>query len=83
MDTYSDIELVQRSVSGDARAFEHLVNRHYMTVYGISYKWCGVKQDAEIIALAGAAGGKDEFGFRTEFLNLVRLAKTARAMGNN
>jgi len=50
MDTYNDIELVQLSVGGDAHAFEHLVKRHYMTVYKVSYKWCGVKEDAEDIA---------------------------------
>ena len=65
MDTHSDIELVQRSVSGDARAFEHLVTRHYMTVYRISYKWCGVKQDAEDIA-------------QEVFVNLARKLKSFR-----
>ena len=65
MDTHSDIELVQRSVSGDARAFEHLVTRHYMTVYRISYKWCGVKQDAEDIA-------------QEVFIKLARNLKTFR-----
>ena len=65
MDTYSDIELVQRSVSGDARAFEQLVTRHYLTVYRISYKWCGVKQDAEDIA-------------QEVFVNLARKLKTFR-----
>ena len=49
MDGYNDIELVEASIDGDARAFEHLVKRHYMTVYRISYKWCGVKEDAEDI----------------------------------
>ena len=50
MDTYSDIELVELSVGGDAEAFEYLVKRHYMTVYKVSYKWCGVREDAEDIA---------------------------------
>lgn len=36
----------------------------------------------DVIDLAGAARGDDQFGYRTEFLNLVRLAMTARAMGN-
>jgi Ca-activated chloride channel homolog len=31
----------------------------------------------EVIALAAAARGEDVFGYRAEFLNLVRLAKTA------
>jgi len=35
----------------------------------------------DIIALAEPARGRDRFGYRTEFINLVRLAKTARAMG--
>ena len=50
MDTYHDIELIQRSVSGDRRAFEYLVTRHYMTAYRISYACCGSKQDAADIA---------------------------------
>ena len=50
MDSYNDIKLVELSIGGDARAFEHLVKRHYMTVYRASYKWCGVKEDAEDIA---------------------------------
>lgn len=34
----------------------------------------------DIIGLAQPARGRDPFGYRSEFLNLVRLAKTARAM---
>jgi Ca-activated chloride channel family protein len=34
----------------------------------------------DIIALAGPARGQDLFGYRTGFLNLVRLAKTAGSM---
>ena len=36
----------------------------------------------DVIELARGAKGNDEFGYRSEFLNLVRLAKTAAAMGN-
>ena len=36
----------------------------------------------DIVGLAQPVRGKDSFGYRMEFLNLVRLAKTARAMGN-
>ena len=50
MDNYSDIELVELSVDGDAEAFEYLIKRHYLTVYRASYKWCGVREDAEDIA---------------------------------
>jgi RNA polymerase sigma-70 factor (ECF subfamily) len=49
MDNYSDIELVELSVDGDTEAFEYLIKRHYMAVYKVSYKWCGVKEDAEDI----------------------------------
>jgi Ca-activated chloride channel family protein len=34
----------------------------------------------DVIALAQANKGPDEFGYRTEFVNLVRLAKSAQAM---
>ena len=34
----------------------------------------------DVIALATASRGSDSFGYRAEFVNLVRLAKTARAM---
>ena len=34
----------------------------------------------DVIAIANEAKGKDEFGYRAEFVNLVRLAKTARGM---
>jgi Ca-activated chloride channel family protein len=37
----------------------------------------------DVITIAESARGKDRFGYRAEFLNLVRLAKTARAMGDN
>lgn len=35
----------------------------------------------DILTLARGAKGEDFFGYRTEFLNLVRLSKTAAAMG--
>ena len=36
----------------------------------------------DVITIAEPVRGKDRFGYRTEFLNLVRLAKTARTMGD-
>lgn len=50
MDSPTDIELVDLAEAGDAGAFERLVDRHYMLVYKVSYKWCGIKEDAEDIA---------------------------------
>lgn len=35
---------------------------------------------ADVITLAEPARGEDRFGYRSEFLNLVRLAKSARAL---
>lgn len=70
MENRSDKELVRLSLDGNASAFEHLVQRHYQMVYRVSYKWCGVKEDAEDIAqdvfvkLAkniGRFGGKASF----------------------
>lgn len=34
----------------------------------------------DVLALAAASRGRDEYGYRSEFLTLVRLAKSARAM---
>lgn len=34
----------------------------------------------DVIRMAGGARGRDEFGYRSEFLQLVRAAKTARSM---
>ena len=65
MDNYNDIELVQLSIGGDARAFEHLVKRHYTSAYQVSYKWCGIKEDAEDIA-------------QEVFVKLARKLKTFR-----
>ncbi len=36
----------------------------------------------DVITLAKPVRGEDRFGYRAEFLNLVRLAKTASAMGD-
>lgn len=50
MADYSDMQLVDLSLSGNERAFENLVERYYLSVYGLSYKWCRIKEDAEEIA---------------------------------
>ena len=36
----------------------------------------------DVLALAKPARGDDPYGYRAEFLNLVRLAESARPMGN-
>jgi RNA polymerase sigma-70 factor (ECF subfamily) len=50
MDALGQKQLLDRAAEGDRRAFEHLIKRHYMLVYTVSYKWCGIKEDAEDIA---------------------------------
>ena len=37
----------------------------------------------DVIEMARGAKGDDEFGYRTEFINLVRLAKSASALSRN
>jgi len=49
MESFSDMELVERAQESDSSAFENLITRHYMTVYRAAYRWCGVKEDAEDI----------------------------------
>jgi len=65
MDEHNDIELVNLARGGDAHALEHLFQRHYLTVYRLAYKWCGVKEDAEDIA-------------QEVFVKLVRKLQTFR-----
>jgi len=72
MENPEDIELVRLAKEGDSAAFENLAKRNYMLVYKISYKWCGVKEDAEDITqevfmkLAGKIFGfKEDSTFQT------------------
>ena len=65
-------------VSGDIRfaasvaAFGQLLrNEQFIKDFGYD----------DVLTLAEPARGRDTFGYRSEFLNLVRLAKTASAMG--
>ncbi len=41
--------LITRAQSGNADAFEALVNAHYEVMFKMAYKWCGNRQDAEDI----------------------------------
>ena len=34
----------------------------------------------DVLQIVGAARGEDEFGYRSEFIQLVRAAKTASSM---
>jgi len=50
MEQIKDEELVKLACNGDAVAFKQLIERHYMTIYKMAYKWIGNKEDAEEIA---------------------------------
>ena len=72
MEKLSDIELVELCQKGDSTAFEKLADRHYMLVYRVAYKWCGVRVMAEditqevFVKLARAINGfKGESDFKT------------------
>jgi RNA polymerase sigma-70 factor (ECF subfamily) len=45
-----DQALITKAVGGNADAFSRLIERHYMTIYKIAYKWSGRREDAEDIA---------------------------------
>jgi Ca-activated chloride channel homolog len=68
------------SAPGEAR-FASAVAAFGQLLRGASYVKDFTYND--VITIAEPVRGKDRFGYRTEFLNLVRLAKTARAMGDN
>ncbi len=46
-------------------------------------KYTGNMSYEDMITMAQSAKGADEFGYRAEFINLVRLAKTAAALPTN
>ena len=49
MDAHTDDELVHQAKSGNLNAMEHLFEKHYLFVYRLAYKWCGIKENAEDI----------------------------------
>ncbi|MGE4314498.1 MAG: RNA polymerase sigma factor [Pseudobdellovibrionaceae bacterium] len=57
-----DETLALQAKGGSARAFEALIERHYMTIYRFAYRYAGNQRDAEdvtqevCVKLAGALG---------------------------
>jgi RNA polymerase sigma-70 factor (ECF subfamily) len=49
MDSYTDAELVGLAQNGHENAFENLLKRYYRAVYGLAFKYCRIKEDAEDI----------------------------------
>lgn len=44
-----ELDVIERARSGDAQAFERLVNRYYKDIFKMAYKWCANQRDAEDI----------------------------------
>jgi RNA polymerase sigma-70 factor (ECF subfamily) len=45
----ADEALIANALAGDRAAFAMLLNRHYMLIYKIAFKWCAHQSDAEDI----------------------------------
>lgn len=39
----SDMDLVSRAIGGDERSFEILIEKYYLSVYQLYFRWCRVK----------------------------------------
>ncbi len=76
-DEMTDEQLIREAAGGNAYAFSQLVERHYITIYKMAYKYVGVKSDAEDIAQDACiklAGNIDSFRFDSAFTTwLYRL----------
>lgn len=49
MDEQDDTHLIEKAQSGNAGAFEQLVNKYYEVMYKMAFKWCANPGDAEDI----------------------------------
>lgn len=49
MEHLDDSALVEKAKAGDKAAFSVLIERHYGLIFRTSWKWCGVRADAEDI----------------------------------
>lgn len=84
-------QLMERPITiADEKPFTELSNdiRFANSVAGFGQllkggKYTGDLTYDDVIDMANDARGKDEFGYRSEFVNLVRLAKSASAMPDN
>lgn len=73
----ADESLIRDAQTGNAEAFERLLERHYETIYRFAYKWCGKREDAEDItqqACLKLARGLASYRFESAFTSwLYRL----------
>lgn len=66
----TDVVLIKKCQSGDTKAFEMLINRHYDTIYRFSYRWCGDQVNAQDItqnACLKLARSIQQFRFESSF----------------
>ncbi len=77
MQRVEDTELIKKAAGGDRVSFELLLERYYMVMYKIAFKWCGNQSDAEDItqnACIKLARAIDQFRFDSAFSSwLYRL----------
>lgn len=75
----SDEQWIARAKAGDSAAFRQLMDRHYLLIYKVAYKFCGHKEDAQDVAqeacikiAEGIHGFKGESAF-TSWLYRITL----------
>ncbi len=51
MDEHNDIELVELAKGGHTHALQQLIERHYLTVYRLAYKWLSLAAAAAPVRL--------------------------------
>lgn len=78
MGDLNTLDLIRNAQSGDARAFETLVEDHYDFMFKVALKWCGNKNNAEditqeaCIKLArGLHGFRNDCAFNSWLYRLV------------
>ena len=63
-------QLIKSAQSGDAKAFEQLLDSHYELIFRCALKWCGHRADAEDIAQQACiklAGNIGQYRFESAF----------------
>lgn len=73
----TDDSLIKKCQTGDAQAFDQLLNQHYEIMYRYAYKWCGDQHNAQDItqtACLKLAKSVRQFDFKASFTSwLYRL----------
>ncbi len=81
--------MVSQEIFGDSPTFQRLREARWATAVAAfgqivkGGKYTGGFSYNDVIAMARATNGEDEFGYRAEFIGLVRLARSASALPRN